>query len=59
MKEIYLKPEALVEAMETENLLAEASLAIGDGEATGTGTLSREFDIEDFSHEIIFIDAIK
>ena len=54
MKKIYLKPEALVEAMELEQcvMLVTSDTAADDSEA-----LSR--DIEDMAQQVILIDMLE
>lgn len=54
MKKKYLKPEALVEAMELEQcvMLVTSDTAADDSEA-----LSR--DIEDMAQQVIFIDMLE
>lgn len=54
MKKIYLKPEALVEAMELEQFIA---LSRSDDPADGSDGLSR--DIEDMANQVIFLDMIE
>ena len=54
MKKIYLKPEAIVEVIEMEQCMM---LSTSDEPANGDPALSREFDEEDFSQTIMFIDV--
>lgn len=54
MKKKYLKPEALVEAMELEQCVM---LATSDTAADESEALSR--DIEDMAQHVIFIDMLE
>lgn len=54
MKKIYLKPEAIVEVVEMDECVM---LSTSEGAADDTPALGREFDEEDFSQTIMFIDV--